>query len=286
MSALAARWPRLLGLIGLCGLATAHGQSSWPAFDAIHRVDVIVFEHRSPSAQRHVQTHAQTGLTRFDQARRLTFSLNAHAQAQRARSIAHAAKAAPRPVSEWLDWLVDRALVEAASPLVGPPPRLDVPEPILHYPLLWEQPINHPTTVRRAVGRLTRAPTHRVVSAHSWHQPLGRNHDAQAVRIGPLQAPGGAQPPWPVPNHAAKQTLIDGQLRLSMGQFLRAEVELVKHTPRALAKGPLRLSWLYPVGYSVEKIDARQVMETEQWVYFDHPTLGVLLKVSPVVVDP
>mgnify|MGYP000022748216 CR=1 FL=1 len=277
MSVLAGRWSRLLGLIGLCGLTTAHGQSNWPAFDEIHRVDVIVFEHCSPSAQSQVQTRAQTGLTRFDQARRLAFSLNAHARA---------AKAAPRPVSEWLDWLVDRALIQAASPLVGPPPRLDVPEPVIQYPLLWAQPIQLPTTLRQAVERLTRAPTHRVVSAHSWHQPLGGNHDAQAVRIGPLQVPDGAQPPWPVPNNTAMQTLIDGQLRLSQGQFLRAEVELVKHTPRRRASGPLRLSWLHPVGYSVENIDARQVIETEQWVYFDHPTLGVLLKVSPMVVDP
>ena len=273
----------LLGLAVLSFFSSAHGQSAWPDADDVFRVEVIVFERPTGATV----ARAQQGHSRFDDALRLR-----PFKPEPARRSEAAPQRSPQPVEEWLAWLEDQALAHSAEPLVGPPERLHVPEPLLNAPFLWQQPARHPASLAQALARLERAADYRVVSAHSWYQPLPRSGRSQAVRIGPLQASAHAfdtapaAPPWPVAQAGGPDEWFDGQVQLSRGPFLRAELALAKHTPSRRDHGPLRGAFLAPTGHNVEQMEANRVIDPERWVYFDHPRLGVLLRVTPWLSIP
>ena len=270
-------WQAMMGWLVLTGLSMANAQSNWPAADSLYQVDVIVFEqaHSSPPVR------AERVVSVFENARQLSSPATAHALTIQAQP-----RPAPgvRPLAEWLDWLVTQALIRAAQPLVGPPPRIDVPEaPLLNHPVLWQQPVNPPTDLARAAARLEQARGYEVVSTLSWHQPLRQNASGVAVRLVPDASL--SLPPWPTPLARGPRPRIDGQLTLTRDRFLRAKLELKKTTPHRHNRGPLSLRWLSPFGALTETLDADRVIPTEQWVYFDHPSLGALVQITPLESD-
>jgi hypothetical protein len=169
---------------------------------------------------------------------------------------------------------------------------------LLIYPDPWLAVDELSEPMAQALERLQNSPGHRVHHWLGWHQPLEssrtgtvRIHDDRSLAVDWIVlAPNGR----PQRNGQAVTTArqlfpqiryrLDGTIRLRQRQFMHAEVSLYWHAPQTT--GPLGILTAGPTAaLSRDHLQQSRTIRPDRLEYFDSPSLGLLLRVTPWAVD-
>lgn len=169
---------------------------------------------------------------------------------------------------------------------------------LLIYPDPWLAVDKLSEPMEQALKRLQNSPGHHVHHWLGWHQPLEPSRTG-TVRIHddrPLGADWIALTPYGRPQRngqsvtTARQLFpqfryrLDGTIRLRQSQFMHAEVSLYWHAPQTT--GPLAILTAEPAAaLSRDHLQQSRTIRPDRLEYFDSPSLGLLLKVTPWAVD-
>ncbi|NEZ03884.1 hypothetical protein G4Y73_06940 [Wenzhouxiangella sp. XN201] len=169
---------------------------------------------------------------------------------------------------------------------------------LLIYPDPWLAVDELSEPMQQALERLQNSPGHRVHHWLGWHQPLEPSRTG-TVRIHddrPLGADWIVLAPHgrPQRNGQAVTTAgqlfpqfryrLDGTIRLRQRQFMHAEVSLYWHAPQTT--GPLAVLTADPAAaLSRDHLQQSRTIRPGRLEYFDSPSLGLLLRVTPWAVD-
>lgn len=169
---------------------------------------------------------------------------------------------------------------------------------LLIYPDPWLAVDELSEPMEQALGRLQNSPGHRVHHWLGWHQPLETSRTG-TVRIHddrPLGADWIVLPPHGRPQRNGQAVTtgrqlfpqfryrLDGTIRLRQRQFMHAEVSLYWHAPQTT--GPLAvLTAESSAALSRDHLQQSRSIRPNRLEYFDSPSLGLLLRVTPWAVD-
>lgn len=170
-----------------------------------------------------------------------------------------------------------KAAVDAGPVVVGPPTRANLPsgpEPLPYVALPSSQ-----FTLQSVAAKLSRKDAYRLLSHSAWRQPATSKKGSESVRIfggEPLDSPDPSNPRFE----------FDGLVTLKATKYLHVDVDAVL---RESSSGSADYGMIDSAGEERSPLAGNQVFRLTQsqrvrsnkLYYFDHPLMGVIVKVSP-----
>jgi hypothetical protein len=242
-----------------------------PSFaDDWYQVEVIAFEYVHPNEDEIELWDSHPGEPDWKKGIYLTDEATA-----KARQKEELAKAPPAPAPATNPETTD--LPAQPQPVAAPAG----PEPLAYVALPTSQ-----FTMQSVAAKLSKKDAYRILSHSAWRQPATSNKGSESVRIF-----GGRLLDKDDPSNPHYE--FDGLVTLKATRYLHLDVDAVLREPTSGSGGkydsPADLGLLENSNnsqdraavYQVYRLMQSQRVRSNKLYYFDHPLMGVIVKISP-----